>query len=67
MRLIRELKGYKKPFIKAGESVTVQFDVGYESLGFYLENGEYTVETGEIEIYVGQNCLAKECIRVEIK
>lgn len=66
MRPIRELKGYEKPFIKAGESVTVQFELGYESLGFYLENGEYTVEMGEIEIYVGKNCLANECVKVTI-
>ncbi len=67
MRPIRELKGYKKPFIKAGESVTVQFTLGYKELGFYLPNGEYTVEKGEIEVYVGKNCLVNDCIKVEIK
>ena len=66
MRPIRELKGYAKPFIKAGESAKVEFTLGYKELGFYLETGEYTLEKGEIEIYVGKNCLVKDCLKVQI-
>ncbi len=66
MRPIRELKGYAKPFIKAGESAKVEFMLGYKELGFYLETGEYTLEKGEIEIYVGKNCLVKDCLKVQI-
>ena len=66
MRPIRELKGYKKPFIKVGEGVEVEFSLGYKELGFYLPSGEYTVEKGEIEVYVGKNCLVKDCIKIKI-
>lgn len=66
MRPMRELKGYKKVFIKQNETQNVEFELGYESLGFYLENGEYTVEKGEFEIYVGENCLTKNVITITV-
>ena len=66
MRPIRELKGYEKPFIKAGKTAKVQFTLGYKELGFYLPNGEYTVEKGEIEVYVGKNCLVNDYLKVKI-
>ncbi len=66
MRPIRELKGYEKPFIKAGETAKVQFTLGYKELGFYLSNGEYTVEKGEIEVYVGKNCFVNDYLKVKI-
>ena len=66
MRPIRELKGYKKVFIKHNEAEKVEFGVGYESLGFYNENGEYLVEKGEFEIYVGENCLTANKILIKI-
>ena len=34
------------------------FELGYDDLGYYLPNGKYTLEKGEIEIYVGCDCLA---------
>lgn len=66
MRPMRELKGYKKVFIKQNETQTVEFSVGYESLGFYNEKGEYLVEKGEFEIYVGENCLTKNKLIVTV-
>lgn len=67
MRPMRELKDYKKISLKQNETQKVEFELGYESLGFYLENGEYIVEKGEFEIYVGENCLTdnKLVIRVD--
>lgn len=59
MRPIRELKQFKKPFIKKGESVVLTFLLGYEELGFYDENGEYLLEKGEFDIFIGENCLTE--------
>lgn len=67
MRPLRELKGFKKPLIKKGETADVCFEIGYGELGFYLPNGEYTVEPGEFEIYIGENCLTDRKITVNIK
>ncbi|MBQ3057497.1 MAG: glycoside hydrolase family 3 C-terminal domain-containing protein [Clostridia bacterium] len=59
MRPIRELKGFKKPLILKGQSEKVEFELGFEDLGYYLANGDYIVEKGEIEIFIGPNCLTE--------
>ena len=59
MRPIRELKGFKKPLILKGQSENVEFELGFEDLGYYLANGDYIVEKGEIEIFIGPNCLTE--------
>ncbi len=58
-RPVRELKGYKKVFLKQGESQKVIFDLPYNTLGFHNEKLEYVVEKGEFEIYVGTNSLCE--------
>lgn len=67
MRPIRELKDFKKPFIKKGEAVTVEFELGYDKLGFYNENGDYVVEKGQFEVFVGENCLTDNKIKIFVK
>ena len=57
MRPLRELKAFKKVFLKAGEEQTVTLSLGKDELGYYLPDGSYTLEAGRIEIYVGENCL----------
>lgn len=59
MRPMRELKGFKKVEIKKGDTEKVELQLGYEELGFYLSNGDYIVEKGVIEIFVGANCLTE--------
>lgn len=67
MRPIRELKGYQKPMIGSGETVTVEFELGYDQLGFYDERGNYLVESGDFEVFVGDNCLTENGITVTVK
>ena len=38
----------------------------YDDLGFYLPNGDYTVEKGEIEVYIGADCLTENKIILTI-
>lgn len=66
VRPLRELKGFKKLKIKAGEEVRVCFEIGYDELGFYLENGEYTVEKGKFEVFVVSNCLTDNKLEISI-
>ena len=50
-RPVKELKGFKKIFLKKGESKTVKFQITVEDLKFF--NGkEYTVEAGEFDIAI---------------
>ena len=66
IRPIRELKGYKKIDLKLNETQTVKFELSYKDLGFYNENGEYLVEKGEFEIYVGENCLTTNNVSIKV-
>ena len=66
MRPIRELKGFNKITLEPGENVDVVFEVGAESLGYYLPDGNYTVEKGLIDLHIGENCLTNNLITIEI-
>ena len=66
MRPIRELKDFKKVLIKKGGSAQVVFEVGYEKLGFYNADGDYLLEKGEFQIFVGENCLTENSITVNV-
>jgi beta-glucosidase len=54
-RPVKELKGFHKVALQAGETNTVALDIAPESLAFYDVKMNYTVEPGEFEIMVG-NC-----------
>lgn len=66
MRPQRELKAFEKVEVKKGANVKVEFHIGAESLGFYNNEGVYTVEKGEFDIYIGNDCLTENRIRIEI-
>lgn len=50
---IRQLKGFKKVFLKKGERTTVRFTIQPEDLKFYNGALEFIAEPGEFEVYVG--------------
>lgn len=52
-RPVKELKGFQKVFLRAGESRTVSFDIDASALGFYDAEGNYLVEEGEFQVFVG--------------
>ncbi len=52
-RPVRELKGFKKIFLKTGETKTVTFKITEEDLSFYRSDLTYGCEPGEFEIYIG--------------
>lgn len=67
VRPLRELKGYKKIFIKAGETAKIEFNVGLEELSFFNSNLERVVEPGEFTVYVGDDCMASDNIKLVIE
>lgn len=54
-RPVKELKGFKKIFLKKGETKTVSFEISEEDLKFYNSAIEFVSEPGDFEIYVGGN------------
>ncbi|MBQ8599942.1 MAG: glycoside hydrolase family 3 C-terminal domain-containing protein [Clostridia bacterium] len=67
MRPMRELKAFEKTFIKKGETALVEFELGYKDLGYYTAEGDYTVEPGKIEVFIGENCLTERMTEIVIK
>jgi beta-glucosidase len=55
---LRELKGFKKVFLKAGESQTVEISLGPDDLKFYNAELKFVAEPGEFEVFVGTNANA---------
>tara|TARA_R110000868_G_scaffold28633_2_gene107215 strand:- start:72262 stop:74532 length:2271 start_codon:yes stop_codon:yes gene_type:complete len=51
----RQLKGFKKVFIKKGETQSVILELKPEDLKFYNSNLEFVAEPGAFEIFVGTN------------
>ena len=66
MRPLRELKAFKKVIIMESEKTRLDFEIGYDDLGYYLPDGTYTVEPGKIDIYIGANCQTKNCVLLQV-
>ncbi|WP_050699708.1 beta-glucosidase BglX [Dysgonomonas sp. BGC7] len=54
-RPVKELKGFEKIFVKAGESKTVDFSISPELLKFYNYDLEYVFELGDFDVMIGGN------------
>lgn len=54
-RPVKELKGFERIYLKAGETKTVPFNISTSDLKFYDINMEYNVEPGDFNIWVGPN------------
>lgn len=55
VRPVRELKGFEKIFIKAGETVTVAFEISADDLGFWHQDGTYSAENGEFDLWISSD------------
>ncbi|MFT7052277.1 MAG: beta-glucosidase [Psychroserpens sp.] len=53
IRPIRELKGFELVLLKKGETKTLEFVLTKKELGFYNNNGDFIIEPGDFEVYVG--------------
>ncbi|MDO6433538.1 beta-glucosidase BglX [Flavitalea sp. BT771] len=54
-RPVKELKGFQKISLKAGETKTVTFTISTDDLKFYNSDLKYDWESGEFDIMVGGN------------
>jgi len=63
-RPVKELKGYKRVALKAGETKKVTFSLNAESLAFYDINMVYCVEPGKFTIMTGSSSNSKDLKKV---
>jgi beta-glucosidase len=66
-RPLKELKGFKKIFIKRGETETVTFKLSANDLAFYHQDLQFYAEPGEFMVFVGGNSDASLSGKFELK
>jgi len=54
-RPMKELKGFQKISLKAGETRTVNFTLGTKDLSFYNSELKFVAEPGQFQVFVGGN------------
>lgn len=54
-RPVKELKGFKKVNLKAGESRTVTFNITANDLKFYNSDLKFVAEPGDFKVFIGGN------------
>lgn len=59
IRPVRQLKGYEKVSLKAGETKTVEFTIPYEELGYYDWNMDRVPCEGLLRVYAGGDSRAE--------
>lgn len=59
IRPVKELKGFQRVFLKAGESKTIEFRLSTDDLAFYGKDFIKKAEAGEFNIWVGGDSNAK--------
>ncbi len=53
VRPVKELKGFELIALKKGESQRVSFTLSKDELGYYNNSGEFIVEPGDFEVFIG--------------
>lgn len=66
-RPVRELKGFEKIYLKAGETKTVQFEIEAKNLGFWHNDNTYYAEPGEFEVWISKDSQSGEAVKFELK
>lgn len=66
-RPVKELKAFKKIYMKVGESKTVIFNIKAKDLGFYKSWNERVVEPGKFDLWVGSSSVSGLKTQFEIK
>jgi beta-glucosidase len=63
-RPVKELKGFRRIFLKPGETKTIFFKIDQEHLAFHNIKMKYVVEPGEFEIMVGNSSRDEDLTKV---
>ena len=66
-RPVKELKGFERISLKAGESRDVTFTINADMLKFYNSNLQYVAEPGDFEVMVGGNSRDVQKIRFTLQ
>ena len=59
-RPVKELKGFKKIELEAGEKKTITFEITKDLLAFYTKDLEFKAEKGEFRVFIGKDSDVEE-------
>jgi beta-glucosidase len=66
-RPVKELKGFRRIMLAAGESRIVEFSISANELDFLNEKMERVVEPGMFEVMVGSSSVDVQTVLLEVK
>ena len=52
---VRKLEGFQRVTLAPGQSQTVTFTLGPSSIGFYNNQGQFQVQAGTVDVYLGDS------------
>lgn len=64
-RPVKELKGFRKVFLKAGESQMLNFTITASDLAFYNANLQFKAEPGDFKVFIGTN--SDDCLEANFE
>ncbi len=64
-RPVKELKGFQKVFLKAGESRSLTFKLTASDLAFYNSDLKFKSELGDFKVFVGTN--SSDCLEADFE
>ena len=64
-RPVKELKGFQKVFLKAGESKTLNFKLTANDLAFYNSDLKFKSEPGDFKVFIGTN--SDDCLEADFE
>ncbi len=65
-RPVKELKGFQKIFLKAGEKQIVPFEISSKTLEFYDADLNLTTEPGAFKLWIGSDSNSSEFVSIEL-
>ena len=63
---MRELKGFQKIKLNAGESHDVEFNISEKELGYYDAKGQWFVEPGKFQLWISKDSASGEPVEFEL-
>ncbi len=66
-RPVKELKGFRKISLEAGETQTVQFQLTSDDLRFYTADLSFQAEPGTFEVFVGGSSDVQESVKIVLR
>jgi beta-glucosidase len=65
-RAVRELRGFRRVSLQPGETKTVDFTLSGAKLGAHDFNGDYVVDPGPMQVWVGPSSLEGLSAKMEL-